>query len=104
MKLQSSGSSATLQSVACAGRRRRDAAVHLAVVRRGDDEQLPVDVAGHEGTPHGPQLQRRELVAYLRRDDGDARAAVEQTLRLLERDPAAADDEHVASAQVDTAT
>ena len=67
MKLQSSGSSATLHSLGD----RRHLDVHRAVVRRGDDEESIRRIVGLERPQQLGDREPPQLVVDLRRDDRD---------------------------------
>jgi hypothetical protein len=59
-----------------------DAAVQPRVGGRGDDEEAIVEVAALEAPFEELDRQRSELGLDLRRDDGDAGAAVDEPARL----------------------
>ena len=101
MKLQSSGSSATLQSVDPSAAARETAAFTSRSSVAAITSRRPSTSARSNVPPLDPHRQAPQLVVDVRRDDGHARLAVEEPVHLLGRDPPAADDETVASTQVE---
>ena len=102
MKLQSSGTSATLQKSPRLFGVGVDLPVHGSVVCCGDDEHLPVEVVPAVAALDQLQLERAQIGADLRGDDRHPRVRVEQALCLLASDGSAADDEAAACLEVET--
>ena len=101
MNEQSSGTSTTLQRSARASASRKTRRFTDVVAVAATTRNFPSRSLGAVAAADDRQAERLDLRHDLRRDDGDLGARREQALDLLERDPAAADDEHGAARQVD---
>ena len=79
----------------------RDIGIDRAVVGRGNDEEATDEVGAREGALDDAYVEPAQLVIDLGSDHSHAGEALEQSLRLLGRNPPAADDEAIAPAQVE---
>src|SRR5438094_6617588 len=78
-----------------------DPTIHPAIRRRRDREPLAAEVPARITALDPFNGQVEQLGDDLRRSDGDARAALEQSARLLEPDVPTSDDDAVATGQVE---